>query len=126
MGRRKKAAKKVVKKKRLTVSKSFKCLFCSTDKSVACILDSKAAIGKLQCGTCKAQYRTKINSLSEPIDVFTEWLDATHEANSKGFSNNLQIDATGEGFSDTEINPRDNENARSIELGDEDTESDED
>ena len=102
MGRRKKAVKKAVKKKKLVVAKVFKCLFCSSDKSVACLLDGKAAVGKLECGICKAKYRTRINSLSEPIDVFTEWLDATYEANSKGMSANLQIDATGDGFSEAE------------------------
>jgi transcription elongation factor Elf1 len=36
MGKRKKAAKKVVKKKRTGVSKTFKCPSCSTDHAVEC------------------------------------------------------------------------------------------
>lgn len=83
MGRRKKAAKKVVKKKRPTVSKVFKCLFCNHEKSVTCSLDSKSMTGQLTCGVCSATYQTRIHSLTEPIDVFTEWLDDTVDAQAK-------------------------------------------
>eukprot|EP01035_Chromulina_nebulosa_P018823 gene18823-24602_t len=77
MGRRKKAAKKVVKKKNPTVSKVFKCLFCSTDGSVSCHLDFNAMIGSLVCRVCEEKFQTTINSLSDPVDVFSEWLDET-------------------------------------------------
>ncbi len=83
MGRRKKAAKKVVKKKRPIVSKVFKCLFCNHDKSVACTLDTKSMTGQLTCSVCDAKYQTRIHSLTEPIDVFTEWLDETADAQNK-------------------------------------------
>ncbi|RYG66137.1 hypothetical protein EON64_10440 [archaeon] len=80
MGRRKKAAKKVVKKKRPTVAKIFKCLFCNHNKSVSCQLDFKTSDGTLSCSVCDAIYKTKIHDLTQPIDVFTEWLDETAEA----------------------------------------------
>ena len=83
MGRRKKAVKKVVKKKRPVVAKIFKCLFCNNDKSVICQLDTKSMTGQLECGICHARYQTTINKLTEPIDVFTEWLDAATEAQEK-------------------------------------------
>lgn len=36
MGRRRRSQKKIVSKKRATVSKVFKCPFCSTEDSVQC------------------------------------------------------------------------------------------
>jgi transcription elongation factor Elf1 len=83
MGRRKKAAKKVVKKKRPTVAKIFKCLFCNHEKSVTCSLDVKSRIGALTCSVCDAKYQTQIHDLTEPIDIFTEWLDETSDAQAR-------------------------------------------
>lgn len=83
MGRRKKAVKKVVKKKRPTVAKVFKCLFCNHDKAVQCSLDHKTMTGMLQCSVCNARYNTNINKLTEPIDIFTEWLDEAANAQMK-------------------------------------------
>lgn len=34
-------------------------------------------IGTLKCRICGEKWETRINYLSEPIDVFSEWLDAT-------------------------------------------------
>lgn len=77
MGRRKKAAKKVVKKKRPIVSKTFKCLFCSQDQAVVCKMDKfKSRTGHLQCTACDAEFTSsRVNNLSEPIDIYHEWLD---------------------------------------------------
>lgn len=69
--------KKVVKRKKYAVAKVFKCLFCNHDQSVACKLDTRSMTGELQCSICDAKFQTQINSLSEPIDIFTEWLDET-------------------------------------------------
>lgn len=78
MGRRK-AAKKVVKKKMATVPKEFKCLFCNNEGSVVCHLDQKAMVGDLNCRMCGATFQTTIHALTDPIDVFSEWLDETQE-----------------------------------------------
>ena len=37
--------------------------------------DRVKKIGSLQCRVCNAEYQALINYLSEPIDVFSEWLD---------------------------------------------------
>jgi transcription elongation factor Elf1 len=79
MGRRKKAAKKVVAKKRPTVAKSFKCLFCNHDDVVSCTMDHKGKVGELNCRICDAKFQTQITSLTDPIDVFSEWLDETQD-----------------------------------------------
>mmetsp|Transcript_20316 Transcript_20316/g.45920 ORF Transcript_20316/g.45920 Transcript_20316/m.45920 type:complete len:115 (-) Transcript_20316:272-616(-) len=76
MGRRK-ATQKKIKKKRPEVAKKFKCLFCNHENAVECELNHKEKIGSLKCRICGEGWQTRINYLSEPIDVFSEWLDAT-------------------------------------------------
>merc|ERR1712070_1217259 len=83
MGRRKKAMKKATKSKRPVVAKIFKCLFCHHDKSVTCKLDNKSMTGALSCSICEAKFQTHINSLTEPIDVFTEWIDEAEAIQNK-------------------------------------------
>ena len=79
MGRRKKAAKKVAKKKRAEVARVFKCLFCNHEAVVSCQMDRKALVGELHCRICDAKFQTTITHLTDPIDVFSEWLDETQE-----------------------------------------------
>ena len=79
MGRRKKAAKKIVQKKKHVVATQFKCLFCNSEGSVACKLSMANMIGQLHCRICDARFETQINTLSDPIDVFSEWLDEADE-----------------------------------------------
>lgn len=92
MGRRKTKAKKVVKKKKMTVATQFKCLFCNHEGSVSCKMNTNIMIGELVCRICDAKFETHIHSLSDPIDVFSEWLDAADEqqqkiADSSGMNN---------------------------------------
>ena len=79
MGRRKKAAKVVKKKVRHEVDTVFKCLFCNHEKSVVCKLNLSSMIGDLVCRICDAKFETQINSLTDPIDVFSEWLDEAQD-----------------------------------------------
>mmetsp|Transcript_14191 Transcript_14191/g.20967 ORF Transcript_14191/g.20967 Transcript_14191/m.20967 type:complete len:155 (+) Transcript_14191:152-616(+) len=74
MGRRAKKAP-VQTKKRVTLSKEFKCPFCANDNVVGCKMDFKGGIGRLDCRLCQASYSMPIHHLHEPIDVFSEWLD---------------------------------------------------
>lgn len=67
----------MVKKVRQTVAKVFKCLFCNHDGAVTCQIDTRSMTGKLECSICGAKFQTSINTLTEPIDIFTEWLDET-------------------------------------------------
>jgi len=76
MGRRKTSQKKL-KKKRPEVATSFKCLFCNHEKAVECNLNHKDKIGTLKCRICSEEWQCRIHYLTEPIDVFSEWLDAT-------------------------------------------------
>lgn len=84
MGRRKKAAKKVVKKRRPTLSKTFKCFFCSSDKSVECKIDlRKSRTGTMQCSVCHAKFERPAHELTQPIDLYHQWLDETQHRRRK-------------------------------------------
>eukprot|EP00936_MAST-01D_sp_MAST-1D-sp1_P002838 g2838.t1 len=85
MGRRKKSSKKVIKKKKPGVATVFKCLYCGHEKCVECNLELGKGIGSLKCRVCGASFQMRINYLTEPVDVFCEWLDA-HEAEAEGGS----------------------------------------
>jgi transcription elongation factor Elf1 len=131
----------IVTKKRPKLSKRFKCPFCANDDTVECKMDFKAGIGSLSCRLCGAAYQMPINSLAEPIDVFSEWLDdceaaQNQSARSGGGSNgNAKYD---EGEEDDELpqssglgrkpsaNSKNDRNARSIDLGDVDSDDDDD
>mmetsp|Transcript_23236 Transcript_23236/g.30094 ORF Transcript_23236/g.30094 Transcript_23236/m.30094 type:complete len:111 (-) Transcript_23236:1300-1632(-) len=76
MARRKKSTtKKAVKRKKPTLSTQFKCPFCSHEGSVEARLDYDSEVGSLECRVCNATYSCSINYLSEPIDIFSEWID---------------------------------------------------
>ncbi|RPA78010.1 Elf1-domain-containing protein [Ascobolus immersus RN42] len=77
MGKRKKATRKPTgPKKREGLASSFACLFCNHENSVSCKIDRKAGIGGLDCKVCGQSFQTDINSLSAPIDVYSDWVDA--------------------------------------------------
>ncbi|KAF0686608.1 Aste57867_21613 [Aphanomyces stellatus] len=75
MGRRKTSTKKIVTRKKQVVARVFKCPFCSHDDSVQCKMDRDRNVGHLSCRVCSESYQTNINYLSEPIDVYTDWID---------------------------------------------------
>lgn len=50
-------------------------------------------MGSLYCKICGQNFQTTINALSRPVDVYTDWYDATEEVN-KGH--------TGDGSDDEE------------------------
>eukprot|EP01136_Pigoraptor_vietnamica_P003271 Opistho-1_new@32316 len=78
----KSSARKPPPKKRPTpLDKSFPCPFCNHDRSVEVKLDRGRKIGTLRCTVCKEGYQVLIHSLSEPIDVYSEWRDACEEVN---------------------------------------------
>ncbi|PRW44971.1 transcription elongation factor 1-like protein [Chlorella sorokiniana] len=81
MGKRKSSAKPPPKKARPKLETTFACPFCNADKSVSCELDRETNVGAVKCSQCKAAWTTKIHQLSEPIDVYSEWIDACEEEN---------------------------------------------
>ncbi|CAR29750.1 hypothetical protein ZYGR_0AD04340 [Zygosaccharomyces rouxii] len=81
MGKRKKATRKPQRRLALKLDTKFNCLFCNHDKSVNCTLDKKNSIGSLQCKICGQSFQTRINGLSQPVDVYSDWFDAVEEVN---------------------------------------------
>lgn len=78
MGKRK-AAAKPQKKIKQKLDTTFRCLFCNHEKSVLCTLDKKNGIGDLQCKICGQSFQTAINSLSQPVDIYSDWIDACED-----------------------------------------------
>lgn len=75
MGKRKSSAKPV-KKLKQKLDTQFTCLFCNHEKAINCTIDKKTNIGTLTCKICGQSFQTSINSLSEPIDIYSTWIDA--------------------------------------------------
>ncbi|PLW11313.1 hypothetical protein PCANC_08517 [Puccinia coronata f. sp. avenae] len=80
MGKRK-AAKKPNKKAKLQpLDKIFRCLFCQHAGVVHCKLDRQEMVSRIECSKCKQYFETKIDHLTEPIDVYSLWIDAAEAA----------------------------------------------
>ncbi|RKP18643.1 Elf1-domain-containing protein [Rozella allomycis CSF55] len=80
MGKRK-AKRKAPTKVKVTLEKSFTCPFCNHDKSVEVKLDRDHNVGIISCRVCSADYQSVIHYLSEPIDVYSDWIDACEASN---------------------------------------------
>lgn len=76
MGKRKLSAKPPPKTNRQVLESQFQCLFCNHEKSVLCTLDKKNGIGELHCKICGQSFQSSINSLLQPVDVYSDWVDA--------------------------------------------------
>ncbi|QDZ26029.1 transcription elongation factor 1 [Chloropicon primus] len=81
MGKRKSSAPPPAKKKQPKVPTIFDCPFCQRKKSVTAELRHKTGTARIECRHCKAYYDCEINSLSEPIDVYSEWIDKCEQEN---------------------------------------------
>lgn len=81
MGKRKKSSRVPIKKIAQTLDTSFNCLFCNHEKSITCILDKKNNIGSLSCKICGQNFQTRINGLSQAVDIYNDWFDAVEEIN---------------------------------------------
>ena len=68
------------------VATVFKCLYCNHDEAVTCKMNDSDMTATLKCRICACSYVTTINSLSEPIDVYSEWLDETDERQKEGLT----------------------------------------
>lgn len=62
------------------LDKTFDCLFCSHENAVCVRMDKLNKVGNLWCKVCSVTYQAAINHLSDPVDVYGEWVDACDEA----------------------------------------------
>jgi len=82
MGKRKSRKKLPEKMKVLQpLDTQFDCPFCNHEKTCDVKIDSNKNAGKISCRICMAGFQTQTNHLSEPIDIFNDWIDACEEAN---------------------------------------------
>ncbi|ULU04680.1 hypothetical protein L3Y34_017444 [Caenorhabditis briggsae] len=44
-------------------------------------MDREKNVGYIACRVCSEDFQTNINYLSEPIDVYSDWVDACEQAN---------------------------------------------
>lgn len=102
MGKRKSSAKPQ-KKIKQTLDITFTCLFCNHEKSVICTLDKRNLLGELHCKICGQSFQTAIHSLSQPVDVYSDWIDACEDlaeeaekTGAHGFDDDLSDDETPE------------------------------
>ncbi|EGO21473.1 hypothetical protein SERLADRAFT_473867 [Serpula lacrymans var. lacrymans S7.9] len=82
MGKRKKSSRKpaAAARTKVPLDTAFTCLFCHHDKSVTVRVDRKEGIAQLVCRVCDQRYQSKVNHLTEPIDIYSEWIDAADAA----------------------------------------------
>ncbi|KAF2300270.1 hypothetical protein GH714_026202 [Hevea brasiliensis] len=71
--RSKRVVKKPVRVEKLDTV--FTCPFCNHPNAVECIIDRKLFVGEAGCRACKASFSTSTTPLTEPIDIYTEWID---------------------------------------------------
>ena len=85
MGKRKSRTSKLMAepKKAPKLDTDFTCPFCNHPGAVQCDIFFKARrpFAVASCSVCKETYATKANALTEPIDVYSEWIDSCEEAN---------------------------------------------
>ncbi|KAH8863546.1 Transcription elongation factor 1 like [Schistosoma japonicum] len=82
MGRRRSSNKPPPKRKIIVpLDKVFNCPFCNHGRSCEVIMQRDNNIGYIKCTICLEDFQTKINYLSQEIDVYNDWIDACEEAN---------------------------------------------
>ncbi|ORY24958.1 transcription elongation factor Elf1 like-domain-containing protein [Naematelia encephala] len=82
MGKRKSSSKPAPKKAAVQLPTTFKCIFCNVMK-VTVSMDKSTMTGTLRCKHCEREFRSPINNLSAPVDVFCDWVDAAEELRQK-------------------------------------------
>ncbi|XP_072239528.1 transcription elongation factor 1 homolog [Leuresthes tenuis] len=82
MGRRK-SKRKPPPKKKMTgdLDSQFTCPFCNHEKSCDVKMERSRNTGIISCTVCLEEFQTPITYLSEPVDVYSDWIDACEAAN---------------------------------------------
>ncbi|GMJ14700.1 hypothetical protein HRI_005139200 [Hibiscus trionum] len=96
MGKRKSRAKPAPKKRMDKLDTVFSCPFCNHGTSVECRLDMKNLIGEASCRICQESFSTVITALTEPIDIYSEWIDECERVNN--LEEEEDVDQDDEGY----------------------------
>lgn len=82
MGKRKSRKKPMTRKKVVgTLETQFNCPFCNHEHSCEVKMDRTRNTGAIHCRVCLEDFQTSITYLSEPVDVYSDWIDACEAAN---------------------------------------------
>jgi len=82
MAKRKSKRKAPTKRKALEpLDVQFNCPFCNHEKSCEVKMDRCKNVGRIFCRICLEEYTNTINYLSEPLDVYSDWIDACETVN---------------------------------------------
>ncbi|KAF5756620.1 putative transcription elongation factor 1 [Helianthus annuus] len=81
MGKRKSRAKPAPRKRMDKLDTVFSCPFCNHGTSVECRIDMKNLIGEASCRICQENFSTTVTALTEPIDIYSEWIDECERVN---------------------------------------------
>ena len=83
MGKRKSMNSKMASRKKpaTKLETAFCCPFCNHPSSVECEIDLKLWVAQTVCDICKESYSTMAHALTEPIDIYSEWIDECEKAN---------------------------------------------
>ncbi|PNH11783.1 Transcription elongation factor 1 [Tetrabaena socialis] len=74
------AALSARKKARTTLPSRFECPFCNVHGTVAVTLQRDEGRASAECQECGMRYATHCRTLTEPVDVYHEWIDACEDA----------------------------------------------
>ena len=69
----------------------FTCPFCNHDKAVTAKMYHLTEKGLVECTVCGQKYTCNITHLSEPIDVYSDWIDECEKVNKR-----QRVDEEGE------------------------------
>lgn len=94
MGKRK-SAKQETKKKAYVLKREFDCPYCNFKNCVEAFLKRQLKIGIIRCRICNVNSEVIINELTEPADIYCEWLDICDRIN-KEKAQELKIKDTTE------------------------------
>lgn len=81
MGRRKSSRKPPPKKRTGPLDTEFDCPFCNHQKSCDVKMDRARKTGLISCAACLEEFQTPITHLSDPVDVYCDWIDACEAVN---------------------------------------------
>ncbi|OQO04737.1 hypothetical protein B0A48_09660 [Cryoendolithus antarcticus] len=138
MGKRKKSSRGPQgPKKREPLATTFKCVFCNSENSVSTKIDKKAGVASLTCKNCVANYQMSSTYLTQPVDVYFDWIDACEAVAQEGTATSTATSRPSQGRGLTQSRARgglapgekvtaeddgfiDDEGAEADDFGDED------
>ncbi|KAE8808555.1 Transcription elongation factor 1 [Hordeum vulgare] len=83
MAKRKSMSSKMASRKKPApkLETTFCCPFCNHPGGVSCTIDLKLFVASAVCYVCQEAYHTAAHHLTEPVDIYHDWIDACEKAN---------------------------------------------